>query len=597
MPRHALLPPVFGLAIVLVHGGAHAAPAFVDGLPASTSAICGATGSVTDGAVTRAGYVVDPVAETPQLGQVTYIHAVVTNTNCVSDAATFEFFLPPGASFAISAAAPVRCFTNDGSIPTVCLQQPTAGPSGGAQFGGNFLALDGSEFEIQVPVVFGQVSDNAVLTVRTVGTWGTTDAVVGVTVPFQPAVPQVTRGDDLVLLGSSFADPGTLPVAFTNDNGLFTVTDYPVGDFAAWARAPGVQRLTGDFNHDGLTDYALVGGPGWNTIPIALSQGNGRFTITNSYVGDFGAWASTAHVTALAGDFNRDGYTDIALVGGAGWASIPVAFSAGNGNFQVTNVFVQDFAGWAAAPGVRPLIGDFNKDGMTDIALVGGAGWTTLPVAFSYGDGAFQITNESANGMISAFPDPILWNFAASAREPGVQVVVGDFNKDGFTDLALVGGNWGSIRLAMSAGGGRFAMYDRSVPSFAAWARTPGVKVLTGDFNGDGATDIALTGGAGWNTIPVATSSGNPNFVVTNLAIGTFPGLAATANVRAIVGDFNGDGYSDIALTGGASWTSIPIALGVGNGIFVPLVIAPTLRFPRWSTDPTATVLTGHVNN
>ncbi|HUJ63079.1 MAG TPA: VCBS repeat-containing protein [Kofleriaceae bacterium] len=333
---------MFGFAIVLGHHAARAALAWDDGAPASSLAFCGATGEWTDGSVSWAGYVIDPVAETPQLGQVTYVHAVAINTNCMPDEVAFELTLPPGAHFAISPATPVSCIASAGAVTLACAQQPTTGPNGGAEFGGGFLAGEGSVFEIQVPVVFDQISDSMPLIASTISTWGTTDATVGVTVPYQPPLPQNTHGADLALIGA-YSAPGTLPVAFSDDHGEFTVTNYPVGDFAAWARAPGVQRVSGDFNHDGLTDYALVGGPGWNTIPVAMSQGNGRFTVTNSFVGSFGAWASTAHVTAIAGDFNRDGYTDIALVGGAGWTTIPVAFSTGNGNFQVTDIPAPDF--------------------------------------------------------------------------------------------------------------------------------------------------------------------------------------------------------------------------------------------------------------
>ena len=46
-------------------------------------------------------------------------------------------------------------------------------------------------------------------------------------------------------------------------------------------------------------------------------------------------------------------------------------------------------------------------------------------------------------------------------------------------------------------------MENLSAPDFAGWAQAPGVKVLTGDFNGDGSTDIALTGAVGWDMIPV----------------------------------------------------------------------------------------------
>src|SRR5947209_2269958 len=83
--------------------------------------------------------------------------------------------------------------------------------------------------------------------------------------------------------------------------------------------------------------------------------------------------------------------SDIALVGGAGWGSIPVACSNGNGTFNVTNDAVPSFPVWAATPGVEALTGDFNGDGRTDIALVGGAGWASIPVAFSLGSGAFNV--------------------------------------------------------------------------------------------------------------------------------------------------------------------------------------------------------------
>src|SRR5439155_23366132 len=48
--------------------------------------------------------------------------------------------------------------------------------------------------------------------------------------------------------------------------------------------------------------------------------------------------------------------------------------------------------------------------------------------------------------------------------------------------------------------------------SFASRAAQPGVRVLAGDYNGDGKADVALTGGSGWNTVPVAFSSGDGKF-------------------------------------------------------------------------------------
>ena len=109
------------------------------------------------------------------------------------------------------------------------------------------------------------------------------------------------------------------------------------------------------------------------------------FTITNGGVGDFAGWAATSGVRVITGDFNGNGRTDIALVRqDGGWGSIPIAFSNGDGNFTITNGGVDDFAGWAATSGVRVITGDFNGNGRTDIALVRqNAGWGTIPIAFN----------------------------------------------------------------------------------------------------------------------------------------------------------------------------------------------------------------------
>src|SRR5262249_10727771 len=44
-------------------------------------------------------------------------------------------------------------------------------------------------------------------------------------------------------------------------------------------------------------------------------------------------------------------------------------------------------------PAVK-LVGDFNGDGRTDIALTQVAGWNSLPVAFSYRNGSFKVINQ-----------------------------------------------------------------------------------------------------------------------------------------------------------------------------------------------------------
>jgi hypothetical protein len=131
--------------------------------------------------------------------------------------------------------------------------------------------------------------------------------------------------------------------------------------------------LVGDFNKDNRTDIALTGPKDWFTVPIAFSNGDGSFRVTNDAVGDFATWSSIPTRTALAGDFNNDGCTDIALTGVYGWKSIPILESAipgdanRDGRFDSSD-FVQVFQAGKYQTG-QPATwaeGDWNGDGFFD---------------------------------------------------------------------------------------------------------------------------------------------------------------------------------------------------------------------------------------
>jgi hypothetical protein len=329
--------------------------------------------------------------------------------------------------------------------------------------------------------------------------------------------------------------------------------------------------VLGDMDGDGLADIALTGGTDWNTIPIAHSRGDGTFYVTNSGYGSSNSlpFAAQQGVTPVAGDFDGDGRTDLALTGGAGWNTLPVAFSLGDGTFSVTNIAIDNFASYAAAPAVRAVAGDFNGDGRSDIALTGGSQWNTVPIAFSNGDGTFYVTNSA------------ITNFASYGQEAGARLLAGDFNGDGKTDLALTGGAWNTVPVAFSNGDGTFRVTNdwvAAIPGYAA----EGALAVAGDLNGDGYADIALTGVTGWNTIPVAFSNGDGTFHVTNTPAPNFPVWAA-AGAQAVAADFNGDGKVDVALTGVAGWNTVPVAFSNGDGSF-RIVNDAVSNFPLWAT-------------
>ncbi|MFG1807691.1 FG-GAP repeat domain-containing protein [Streptomyces sp. NPDC049040] len=398
---------------------------------------------------------------------------------------------------------------------------------------------------------------------------GLADATVGNRTYITPGLPtaHAVTGDfdkdgktDVAELGGS---DGIVTAHLSNGDGSFATVRHTNPGLAGAADTPDATPLSGDFNGDGATDIALIGGANATTIPVALSAGNGTFTLVDGDGGPFPGWSRGDNVQALAGDFNNDHKTDIALIGGGPWTSVPVAFSDGDGTFTVTNTAITGFGPYAAQPGTHAVVGDVNGDGRTDIALTPGPGnttWTTVPTALSNGDGSFRFV-DSTGGQIPGW-----------AQTPGVQTLAGDYNHDGRTDFALIGGGpWTSVPVAFSDGDGTFHATNTAVAVFGPIAAHPGTHALAEDTDHDGRTDIALTpgpGNPGWTTIPDARSDGAGGFDTTNSDGGLFPAWSQNTGVHTLAGDFDGDGNADIALIGGAGWTSIPIAFSNGDGTY-----------------------------
>ncbi|MFE2245728.1 trypsin-like serine protease [Streptomyces lavendulae] len=367
------------------------------------------------------------------------------------------------------------------------------------------------------------------------------------------------------------------PTTETRTGAISTRTD----DLAQWIntttyRAPATYS---DFNGDGRTDLALTGGQGWICLPVAMSKGDATFDVSCNAPGmDWGNWAATPNVKLVSGDLNGDGRTDLALTGGQGWTCLPVAMSKGDATFNITcNTPGMYWGDWAAENGVKVISGDLNGDGKTDLALTGGAGWTCLPVAMSKGDGTFNVSCNTP-GM----------DWANWAATPNVKLVSGDLNGDGKTDLALTGGQgWTCLPVAISKGDGTFNITCNTPGMYwGDWAAENGVKVISGDLNGDGKTDLALTGGPGWTCLPVAMSKGDATFNVSCNAPGMYWGdWAAEKGVKVISGDLNGDGKTDLALTGGQGWTCLPVAMSKGDATFNVSCNTPSMYWGEWAAE------------
>jgi hypothetical protein len=174
----------------------------------------------------------------------------------------------------------------------------------------------------------------------------------------------------------------------------------------------------------------------------------------------------------------------------------------------------------------------------------------------------------------AAFPPNISFSVAGSVStgDGPSAVLVGDFNGDGTLDLAVVMGNYNGVGVYMGHGDGTFQLGPNSPRATDASLTISGT---TGDFNGDGKLDVLATDIPGgltglWNSITGSVGGNVSVFLgdgAGNLAAHKDSGVGGDFPSAAAAGDFNGDGKLDVAVTNLSSH-SVAILLGHGDGGF-----------------------------
>jgi hypothetical protein len=245
---------------------------------------------------------------------------------------------------------------------------------------------------------------------------------------------------------------------------------------------------------------------------------------------------------AQSADFNEDGIQDVALVtiGGGNLVTLlgQGAGGVGNGTFAApVNV----------ASGSGPVclaVFDADGDGILD-AVVGSQNDNALNLHLGQGAGGI------GNGTFGAASPITTFGFIPTA------LLVGDFDEDGVSDLIVAGGASSvSLLRGVAIAGVPTGTFEPAV-NIANGGLSRGV--LAGDWNGDGITDLAVSG------IGVRLMYGNGT---TGNGDGTFtqgPSLAtgATPNHMA-TGDFDLDGVTDLAVCNSSS-NSVSVLLGNGT--------------------------------
>jgi hypothetical protein len=448
--------------------------------------------------------------------------------------------------------------------------------------------------------------------------------------------------DLLVLDGAT-----QLPVVYLgNGDGTFTLL---IGAISTAATLSGT--VLGDFNGDGIADVAY----GSNTF--LFGKGNGTFTAVTS--AGFVPTNNPFTQMALAGDFNRDGRTDLAWLSGDPSASIlqyivtiylaeptetattgPIQILPAVPGAHLTDASYGGTTGYAASASSSTLLWGQPPATTTTLALtasgspataVASGTVVTLTAAVSVGAapvatgqvkfcdataaacqdehlvGSASITNagtatfkfvpgsgahsykavfvENANGVSSSSgaqplsvgaPPHVLAPTTTAITQSGsvgnyslTATVVGVGSTSPLTgSLSFLDTSYASKSLATIALSTSTASYALPVAYSTAFTAPGSMALATGDFNGDGFLDIAEINSNNATAVSIFLGHGNGTFTPA-----ASPALSANG-IQIVAADFNNDGKLDLAVSlmgvNANAAGSMAILLGNGDGTFTP---------------------------
>lgn len=347
-------------------------------------------------------------------------------------------------------------------------------------------------------------------------------------------------------------------------------------------------HMPSDFNGDGYADLATSAADADDPGNVQINYGGARGLVTRKAQNI--SWNSpgmpalsnqgAGFGTALAvGYFNGDCYGDLAVSvrygsdpSGSSDGAVIVLYGSASGLRTRKSVEFVAPTGPTVDFGVSMTSGDFNRDGYSDL-VVDAPRWNgaTGEIGVLYGASAGVLPPVWITQATSGVPGA-----AVAGNEFGWAVTAGDFDGDGYADLAA--GIPGEASGTVTSAGAVDVLYGSSVGLTGTGATsftqaTPGVpginehgdalgSVLSaGDINNDGRADLVI--GIPGESIGTVTQAGDIMYVpgtadgLTGAGTKRFsqntPGIpgdvheADNAGRSVAVGDLNGDGCADVA--------------------------------------------------
>jgi hypothetical protein len=352
-------------------------------------------------------------------------------------------------------------------------------------------------------------------------------------------------------------------------------------------QAEGVGLASGDFNGDGIPDFVIGNFNSVNTtgITVFLSNADGSMQPGVNY---FPAPNKFSLQYVAVGDFNNDGILDIAA--SDNFNSVVQIFygggtgGKGDGTFTAGPTYSTDTTTGAHPVGI--VTADFNGDGKPDLAIVNNFGPANAPTS---ADVAVLINN-GTGGFNAPQPHPL----STVATELTASDLNGDKKLDlvvplyGVCSAGICSAPGTAVAILLGNGDGTFqAESDLNLKDSGGTTYFNPYYAAVGDLNGDGKPDLAVTIQNQKDVnqgIVVALGNGDgtfqtPTFLNSSPQNPQFAMQPLPGYVK--IADMDLDGHPDLVYTNAVQGT-VGILYGKGDGTFYdPIDFAAD----RWAWD------------
>ena len=279
-----------------------------------------------------------------------------------------------------------------------------------------------------------------------------------------------------------------------HNNGDGTFTDVSVNS-GMDASTNTFAVIAGDYNNDGVHRRLYVTRSGFfaGNGQLFRNNGDGTFTDVTDEAGLGGVWGPA--FTASWVDYDGDGLLDLFVannLSGLFERKTPNRLFHNNGDGTFTEVTEQ--AGLKTIwPTIGGAWGDYDNDGFMDLFLSNALGRSQL--FHNNGDGTFTDVSEQAGVTATGFGSPaFFWDFDNDGWMDIGQFIWSDHDDVVYTMRNGNGPQGGqSMRVYRNNRDGTFTMVSGEIGLTECWGTMSG---SFGDFNNDGYLDLALGNGS-----------------------------------------------------------------------------------------------------